>query len=182
MTYSQIIQILASNILIYFDEIYVNAEIVSLKKEKFPAVSMASEWLTLAPTDQKETIYIRRSGDDEVTEEMKLSSCAKSYRMRSSLRIVFFKDHAASQNDILAHLMQAVLTQGTKLRSITRDKWKLQKEESSGNYNFGPTTAYFAIDIYAIWTLLPDDCLEDFCADILNPLKKESCLAAVTIS
>lgn len=178
MRYSDIIQLLANNILVNFDEVYVNAEIVMPEKEKFPAVSVADEWINLVPTDTKETIYIRRNGDDEVIEELKLGSCVKSYRMRSQLRIVFFKDHAKNHNEIIAHLMQAVLVTGTKLKSIIRDKWKLQKDESSGDYNFGATTAYFAIDIYALWTLQNDTCIEDFCIDIQNPLKKESCPVA----
>lgn len=177
MTYSEIITLLSNNVLVYFDEIYHNAEIVTItdngkQKEKFPAINQNDEWINLAPTDQKETIYIRRNGDDEVQEEFRLASCAKSYKMRSSLRIVFFKDHAKKHNEILSHLMQAALTSHTKLKSIQRDKWRLQKDESSGDYNFGPSTAYFAIDIYALWNLIPDTCEEDFCIDIENPLRK----------
>ena len=177
MRYSDIIQLLSNNVLVKFDEVYVNAEIVNITDagkfiEKFPAVSIADEWISLVPTDTKETIYIRRNGDDEVQEELKLGSCIKSYKMRSQLRIVFFKDHAKNHNEIIAHLMQAVLVTGTKLKSIIRDKWKLQKYESSGDYNFSATTAYFAIDIYALWTLQNDTCEEDFCIDIQNPLRK----------
>lgn len=177
MTFSEVIQNLAGNIIVNFDEVYTNAEIVNITDagkltEKFPAVSVADEWINLVPTDQRETIYIRRNGDDEVVEELKLGSCVKSYRMRSQLRIVFFKDHAKNHNEIIAHLMQAVLVTGTKLKSIIRDKWRLQKDESSGDYNFGATTAYFAIDIYALWTLQTDTCEEDFCIDIQNPLRK----------
>lgn len=187
MTYSNIITNLSDNILVNFDEIYFDAEIVNIYDsgkfiEKFPAIVQGDEWINLVPTDTKETIYIRRNGDDEVMEDLKLSSCVKSYKMRSSLRIVFFKDHAKDHNKILSNLMQAVLIGGTKLKSINRDKWKLLKDESSGGYNFGPTTAYFAIDIYALWELMPSDCTEDFCLDIQNPLTKEQCLAAVTIS
>ena len=111
-------------------------------------------------------------------EELKLGSCVKSYRMRSQLRIVFFRDHVKDHSKILAQLMQSVLVSGTKLNRIIRDKWKLQKDESTGDYNFGATTAYFAIDIYAMWELSKDTCDEDFCIDIQNPLKKESCPAA----
>lgn len=174
MTYSEIIQNLSENLLVHFDEVFHSAEIVTTDK-KFPAVSIADEWIFLAPTDQKETIYIRRNGDDEVLEELKLGSCGKSYKMRSSLRIVFFKDHAKKHSEILSKLMQAVLIGGTKLNRIIQDKWKLEKEESSGGYNFGATTAYFAIDIYALWALQPDRCSQDFCLDITNPLKKEPC-------
>ena len=97
--------------------------------------------------------------------------------MRSTLRIVYFEDHVEKHNEILSKLMQSVLIGGTKLKSIIRDKFKLLKDESSGEYNFGPTTAYFAIDIYALWELKPDTCLEDFCVTLENPLKK--CVAVV---
>lgn len=175
MTYALIIDILSTSIIGYFDEVYHSAEIVNLEKEKFPAVSIANEWINLSPSDQKKTIYIRRNGDDEVIGELGLGSCTKSYRVRSGLRIVFFKDHAKNHGEILSKLMQSVLVGGTKLNKITRDKWKLLKEESSGDYNFGATSAYFAIDIYALWDLQPDICEQDFCADLENPLKRESC-------
>lgn len=178
MNYSEVIQIIANNMLVYFDEIYHSAEFfINDKGIKQPAIALNDEWISLAPTDQKETVYIRRNGDDEVQEELKMGSCSKSYKMRSSLRVVFFKDHAKNHNEILAHLMQSVLVTGTKLKSIIRDKFKLLKDESSGDYNFGASTAYFAIDIYALWTLIPDTCNEDFCVDIANPLKRELCPA-----
>lgn len=174
MTYSEVVQVLATNITVNFDEVFFDAEIVTNdKNEKFPAISLNDEWISLVPTDQKETIYIRRNGDDEVQEEFKIGSCVKSYRMRSSLRIVFFKDHAKNHNEILSKLMQSVLVSGTKLQKIIRDKWKLKKEESSGDYNLGANTAYFAIDIYAFWNLLPETCEEDFCIEIENPLNKK---------
>lgn len=179
MTYPAIIQYLASNILLFFDEIYHSAEIiVNDKNIKQPMISLGDEWISLAPSDQKETIYIRRNGDDEVMEDLKLGGCVKSYKMRSSLRIVYFKDHVKNHSEILSKLMQSVLVNGTKLKSIIRDKFKLLKDESSGDYNFGASTAYFAIDIYANWTLTPSTCEEDFCEDLENPLKKASCPAA----
>lgn len=181
MTYTEIIQSLANNILVYFDEVYHSAEFfVNDKNIKKPAIALGDEWIPLAPEDTKETIYIRRNGEDEVTDELRVGGCgAKSYKMRSSLRIVFFKDHATNHNEILSKLMQSVLISGTKLKSVIRDKFKLLKDESSGDYNFGASTAYFAIDIYALWTLTPSTCDEDFCTDIVNPLKKSSCPVAV---
>lgn len=179
MTYSEIIGLLANNLANYFDIVYHSAEIVNLKKEKFPAVMLADEWISLAPTDQKEILYIRKNGDDEVAEDLKLASCGKFYKMKTPLRIVFFKDHAKNHQKIISSLMQSVLISGTKLKSISSDKWKLQKEESSGNYNFSASTAYFAIDIFAYWNLMPERCEEDFCIDIDNPLKKELCPAVV---
>lgn len=170
MNYDQTIQSIASGLLVNFDEVYVNAEIVITDTDKFPAVTLNDEWVSLVPTDQREVLYIRRNGDDEVVEELKTGSCVKSYRMRSSLRVVYFKDHAKNHNEILNKLMQSVLMAGTRVRSIIRDKWKLQKDESSGDYNFGATTAYFAIDIYALWHLIPDTCEQDFCVELENPM------------
>ena len=77
-----------------------------------------------------------------------------------------------NHSEILVNLLQSILVGGTKLSKVIRDKWKLRKDESTGEYDFGPQTAYFAIDIYAFWELKPDSCDEDFCADIENPLKK----------
>lgn len=179
MTYAEVISLLANNILVSFDEVFHSAEIVTNDKGiKMPVVSLEDEWISIVPTDQKETIYIRRNGDDEAT-ELKIGSCAKSYSMRTPLRVVFFKDHAKGHNKIISELMQAVLVGGTKLIRIVQDKWKLLKDESSGEYNFGATTAYFAIDIYALWTLTADTCDQDYCVDIINPLKKESCPVVV---
>lgn len=173
MNYSDSISILANNLLTEFNEVYRDAEIiVNDKGVRQPAVAVADEWISLVPTDQKETIYIRRNGDDDVQEELKMGSCVKSYKMRSPLRIVYFKDHVKKHNEILSKLMQSVLVQHTKLRAIVRDKWKLLKDESSGDYNFGATTAYFALDISVLWDLQPDTCTEDFCVEIENPLKK----------
>jgi hypothetical protein len=172
MTYSETIQNLATNLITYFDKVYHSAEIiVSDTQVKLPAVPINDEWFSLAPSDQSETVYIRRNGDDEVMEDLKLSSCVKSYKMRSSLRIVYFKDNAKNFAEILHNFTQSCLVVNTKLNRIIRDKWRLQKDESSGNYNFGATTAYFAIDIYALWELKSDTC-EDLCLTIDNPLKK----------
>jgi len=172
MTYSDTIQNLATNLINYFDKVYHSAEIiVSDTQVKLPAVPINDEWFSLAPSDQSETVYIRRNGDDEVMEDLKLSSCVKSYKMRSSLRVVYFKDNAKNFAEILHNLTQSCLVVNTKLNRIIRDKWRLQKDESSGNYNFGATTAYFAIDIYALWELKSNTC-EDLCLTIDNPLKK----------
>jgi len=181
MTYQEVILNLSNSLLTKFDEVYHSAEIVTTdENEKLPTVVLKNEWISLAPTDQKETIYIRRNGDDDVVEELKLGSCIKSYKMRSQLRVVYFEDYADKHNEIIAHLLQSVLIGGTKLVRMVRDKWKLKKDESSGDYVFKPTTAYFAIDIYVFWELKPDNCEEDFCVDIENPIKK--CLVTVTES
>lgn len=177
MKYAEIIENLSNSILVNFDQVYHSAEIITADDTKFPAISLKDEWIPLAPSDTKEIIYIRRKGDDEVLSDAKISSCSKSYNMRSQLRIVYFKDHAEKHNEILHKLMQSVLIGGTKLNKVIRDKYKLLKDESTGDYNFGPTAAYFAIDIYALWTLTPDNCEEDFCLTIENPLKR--CLVVV---
>lgn len=172
MTYSQVIENLSNSILQRFEEVYHSVEIFTNDKdEKLPVVSSDYD-IVLAPTDQRETIYIRRNGDDEVVDDLKLTSCGKAYKMRSSLRIVFFKDHAKQHNKILSQLMQSVLINGTKLKGVIRDKFKLQKDESTGDYKFDESTAYFAIDIYALWHLIPDTCDDDFCIELENPLKK----------
>lgn len=171
MTYQENIELLANNLLIDFDEIYHSAEIiVNDTGVRQPAVSLNDEWISLAPTDQRETIYIRRNGDDDVIGDLGIGSCVKAYKMRTPLRIVYFKDYSKNHNEIISKLMQSVLVGHTKLNRIIRDKWKLLKDESSGDYNFGPTTAYFALDIYTTWVLKPDTCVEDFCLEIENPL------------
>lgn len=180
MKYQEVIENLSQSLLKHFDEVYRDAEIiVNDEGIKMPVINKKSEWIYLGPSDQKESLYIRRNGEDEVMDELKFSSCSKSYRMRSNLRIVFFNDNIAYPNEILSKLMQSVLIGGTKLKSIIRDKWKLNKDESTGNYSFNPMTAYFAVDIYALWDLATDTCEEDFCQDIINPLKKELCPVAV---
>lgn len=173
MSYNDVIQLLTTNLLTKFDEVYHSADtIVNDKGIKMPAISLNDEYISLVPTDQKETIYIRDNGDDQVLEELKLGSCIKSYRMTSPIRIVYFKDHAKNHGKILSDLMQSVLIGGTKLKAIISNKWKLLKEESSGDYKFGATTAYFAIDINILWNLIPDDCENDFCTELENPLKR----------
>lgn len=178
MNYSEIIQNIAASLLLKFDEVYHSAEIVLNEKgEKMPAIPVNDEYIDLAFSDQKETIYIRRNGDDEVMEELKISSCAKAYKMRTPLRIVYSKDHAKNHADIVFKLMQSALITGTKLKGIVRDKWKLQKDESTAKLNLGATSAYFAIDIYATWQLIEDNCEQDVCVELENPLKKELCPA-----
>lgn len=172
MTYTEVILNISNSIIQKFDEVYHSVEIFT-NDDGIKKPVLSSDYDTsLAPTDQRETIYIRRNGDDEVLEEAKISSCGKSYKMRSSLRIVFFKDNAKHHNKILSQLMKSVLINGTKLKSIVRDKFKLLKDESSGDYSFGSDSAYFAIDIYALWLLVPDTCEEDFCIELENPIKK----------
>jgi len=173
MTYNQIIENLATNLSINFDLVYHSAEIfINEDGVKMPGIPLADNWFDLVPTDERQVLYIRRNGEDEVQSDLRISSCSKGYNMRSQLRIVYFEDHAEKHNEILSKLMQSVLIGGTKLKSIIRDKVKLFKDESSGDYSFGPTTAYFAIDIYALWELKPDSCEEDFCVTLENPLTK----------
>lgn len=172
MTYSEVIVSIANSIILRFDEVFHSVELFTNDAgEKLPVLSSNYD-TDLAPTDQREIIYIRRNGEDEVIDELKLSGCGKSYRMRSSIRIVFFKDHADQHGKILTQLMQSVLITGTKLQKVIQDKFKLLKDESSGEYKFDATTAYFAIDIYALWLLIPDTCEQDFCIELENPLKK----------
>lgn len=173
MNYAETIRTLANNLLVNFDEIYYNAEmVVNDKGERHPAIALKNEYLPLSPTDQREVIYIRRNGDDEVLSEERLGSCITSYKMRSHLRIVYFKDNCKEHEKVVHNLMQSVLIGNTKLNKIIRDKFKLKKEESSGEYNFGASTAYYAIDIYIHWNLQPDTCEQDFCIEGENPLKK----------
>jgi hypothetical protein len=173
VTYSETILNLAYSLLENFNEVYHSAEIIVNDKDvRQPAINQSEEWVSLVPNDTKETLYIRRAGDDEAIDNFRVGSCITSYRMKSPLRVVYFKDRTDCHNEIISKLMQSVLISNTKLRAIIRNKWKLMKEESSGDYNFGPTTAYFAIDIYAIWDLVPDTCDEDFCTEIENPLLK----------
>lgn len=174
MKYSEIIEFIAYSIADRFSEVYHSAEIVISDSLKQPAIAVGDEWISLVPTDQKEIIYIRRNGDDETVSDSEIGSCAVSYKMRTPLRIVYFKDHVESHDEIISRLMKSLLLTNVKLRSIVRDKWKLLKEESSGDYKFGASTAYVAIDVYAIWRLLPSNCDEDFCLKIDNPLKSES--------
>lgn len=177
MTYQEVILNLSNNLITYFDEVYHSAEIITVDNDRIPVINLKDDWKYLAPTDEEQNLYIRRNGDDEVMEELKLGSCVKSYKMRSPLRVVYFQDYATNHNEILAHLLQSVLIGGTKLVRMVRDKWKLKKDESSGDYVFKPTTAYFAIDIYVFWELKPDNCDEDFCLTLDNPLKK--CLTEI---
>ncbi len=176
MKYSEVIESIALNLVGRFSEVYHSADIITIseggKTVKFPAISKDSEWINLSPSDQQETVYIRRASDDDVIDELKLTSCGHEYKMRSLLRVVYFNDNSDNSNESLFKLMQSVLTQGIKLKSIVRDKFKLLKDESSGDYNFGPKAAYFAIDIYALWQLTSDTCEQDFCSTIDNPIKK----------
>jgi hypothetical protein len=177
MTYSETIQAIANNLAERFCEVYHSAELIFLtdenkKQVKFPAINKDQEWIKLAPEDTEETLYIRRNGDDEVFEELRISSCSKAYRMRSPLRIVYFRDNTKSSEEPMFKLMQSVLLSNTRLRGIIRDKFKLLKDESTGDYSFKPTTVYLAIDIYAFWELQPDVCEQDFCIDIDNPIIK----------
>lgn len=174
MTYSEIISLITNKLVGYFDEVYHSAEIITTDANvKFPAITDGDGWLSLVPTDQREIIYIRRNGDDEMISDLGIGGCMVAYKMRTPLRIVYFKDHAQNLDSILSKILIASLVSHTTIRSVIRDKWKLMKEESSGDYNFGATTAYFAVNIYANWQLIPDKCEEsDFCITIDNPVKK----------
>jgi hypothetical protein len=173
MTYSESILNLSNSLLQNFDEVHHSVEIIQNDKgEKLPAYPLDDEFIDVVFSDQKETVYIRRNGDDEVMEELKISSCSKSYRMRTPIRIVYSKDFAGDHNTILFKLMQSALIGGTKLKGIVRDKWKLQKEESSARLRLGATSAYFAVDLYVFWQLLPDTCEQEICLTLENPLKK----------
>lgn len=173
MNYAETIELIANNLASSFDQVYHSAEIiVNDKGDRLPAIPKDDQWTHLVPDDRKEILYIRRAGDDEVDSELRLGTCIKSYKMRSNLRIVYFKDHAECHNEIVSKLMQAILIQNTRLRNVSRDKWKIAKDESSGDYQFGATTAYFAIDISAIWELVPEECDENYCPDFDNPLIK----------
>lgn len=105
--------------------------------------------------------------------DLEIGGCVKSYKMRSSLRIVYFKDNVNNSYETFFKLMQSVLINGIKLNKIIKDKYKLLKDESSGQYSFGPKAAYFAIDVYGLWNLIPDTCEDDFCIELENPFCKQ---------
>lgn len=174
--YSTILMNIITNILNYFDEVYHNAELLitdtGIKK---PVITSNNEWISLVPSDKKEILYLRRNGDDIKVTNLGIGSCAKSYIMSSPMRLVYFKDHSKDPDKSLTYLMQSSLIQGTELKTIIRNKFKLLKDESSGDYNFRPSTAYFAIDFSIVWNLVPSDCEQDFCIDIANPFKRELC-------
>lgn len=172
MKYNEVISILANNVAKYFDNVYHSAEIIYTGDLKQPAVVNGDEWTSLVPTDQREVVYIRRNGNDEMMEVTKPGSCSIGYKMRSPLRIVYCNDFEKNPDKIISLLMKSAMVANSRLSSIIRDKWKLLKEESSGDYHLGATTAYFAIDIYVMWDLLPDTCEEDFCISLENPLCK----------
>jgi hypothetical protein len=173
MNYTESIEKIANRVLENFDQVYHSVEIIQNDNgERIPAYSVGDEYKDVVFSDTQETVYIRRNGDDEVQEELKLSSCSKSYRMRTPLRIVYSKDHEKNHAEIIFKLMQSILIGGTKLKGIVRDKWKLVKDESSAKLNLGATSAYFAIDIYILWELMSDTCENDFCLTIENPLIK----------
>lgn len=176
MTYTDIIQNLVNNLAEKFSEVYHSAELVRIfdegkLKEKFPGINRGREWIELAPTDVTDTIYIRRNGDDNLSEEIRLGSCTKAFKMRTPLRIVYFNDHGNSEK-ALFDLMQAVLSQSVKPVTIIRDKFKLLSEESTGDYDFSPMTVYLAIDVNIFWDLLSDKCDQDFCITMDNPIRK----------
>jgi hypothetical protein len=176
MKYSEIILSLTENLSTSFCEVYHSAELVYIFEdgqvvEKFPAIPKMKEWIKLAPTDVKDTIYIRRNGDDFMNEELRLSSCGKAYKMRTPLRIVYFNQNGDAAQ-ALFKMMQSILLQGIKITGVVRDKFKLLRDESSGAYNFNSKTVYVAVDVHAFWELLPDTCDQDFCLEINNPIKK----------
>jgi hypothetical protein len=173
MNYTETILNLSNSLLQSFDEVYYSVEIIQNDKgEKLPAYQLEDEFIDVVFSDTKETVYIRRNGDDEAVEDLKIGSCVKSYKMRTPVRIVYSKDFAKDHNTILFKLMQAVLIGGTKLRGIVRDKFKLQKEESTARLRLGATSAYFAVDVYVFWQLLPDNCEQEICLTLENPLRK----------
>jgi hypothetical protein len=173
MTYSESILNLSSSLLQNFEEVFHSVEILQNEKgEKLPAYPLEDEFIDVVFSDTKETVYIRRNGDDEVQEELRIGSCSKSYKMRTPVRIVYSKDFAKDHTNIIFKLMQSALIGGTKLKGVVRDKWKLQKEESSAKLRLGATSAYFAVDLYVFWQLLPDSCEQDICLTLENPLKK----------
>jgi len=175
MTYSDTIKNIMNNILARFNQVYHSVELVTIDGFKIPAAPLMDEYQDLSPTDEKEIIYIRKAGDDNAGADIKIGSCSKSYKMSTQFRIVFFKDHAENHTKILADLMQIILLQNVKLNRVITDKWKLQKDESSGSYRFGPKTAYFALDITVGWDLISDSCENDYCIEIDNP----ACLLTV---
>lgn len=175
MTYSENIKNLISNILATFNQVYHSVEIVTIDAMKKPMAPFMDEYIDLSPTDEKEIIYIRKAGDDVAGESLKIGSCSKAYKMSTPVRIVFFRDHVQNRGQELAELLQAVLSQGVKLTRVVTDKWKLQKDESSGSYRFGPKTLYFAIDVNIFWDLIPDVCEKDYCIEVENP----ACLLTV---
>lgn len=168
-TYHDIILQLTQRLSNNFDKVYHSAELVTVDKERFPAISLHKEWVNLSPKDTTELLYIRRNGDDEVYSEEPQGSCSKAYKMRSPLRIVYFNDNDGNTDETLFKLMQSVLVGNTKIQRIIRDKYKLQRDESSGSYEFTPQTVYLAVDLYVTWMLQPDICEQDFCIDIENP-------------
>lgn len=171
MKYSEVIENLANKLAEVFGEVYHSVEIIETDGAKLPSIVNGNDWITLEPSDQKETVYMRRNGDDSVLEELKIGSCVKAYRMSTGLRIVYFNDSVFEHNKIISDVLRSVLVQGIKLNRVVMDKARLYKDESSGAYVFGPATLYFAVDVNVYWELKPDNCDQDFCVVLDNPIK-----------
>lgn len=176
MTYADVIQKLVTNLAGNFSKVFHSAELITIIDQgkivdKYPAINVDKEWLELAPTDMNDMIYIRRNGDDSLFKELQIGSCTKAYKMRTPLRIVYFNMNGNAEKSLF-YMMQAVLTQSTTPVFIIRDKFKLFREESMGDYNFSPTTVYLAIDVNVFWDLLSDKCDQDFCVKLDNPVQK----------
>ena len=174
MKYNEVILSVANKLAEKFPVVYHSAYLVTIQDgdviHKFPAVDHGKEWVQLAPTDVNDTIYIRRNGDDFMSEELKLGSCMKAFKMRTPLRVVYF---ATSGNEpkIMFDMMNSLLGQSMKIVGIVRDKFKLLRDESNGQYNF-TNDVYLAIDIHIFWDLFPDNCEQDFCVTVDNPVQK----------
>lgn len=174
MKYNEIILSVANKLAENFSAVYHSAYLVTIQDgdqvHKFPVIDHGKEWITLSPQDVNDTIYIRRNGDDALNEEVRIGSCMKAFRMRTPLRVVYFNT-TGNEPQVMFKLMNSLLGQSIKITGIIRDKFKLLRDETSGQYNFS-NDVYVAIDIQVFWDLFPDRCEQDFCVSVDNPIKK----------
>lgn len=175
MKYNEIILSVANRLAEKFSQVYHSAYIVNIQDKdqvhKFPAIDKGNDWLNLSPADIQDTIYIRRNGDDIMSEEVRIGSCMKAYKMRTPLRVVYFNSWG-DEAKIMFDMMNSLLGQSIKITGIVRDKFKLLRDESNGEYSFGSRDVYLAVDINIFWDLFPDTCDQDFCVSVDNPVKK----------
>jgi hypothetical protein len=157
-------------------EVFHSVIIIEQGEKRFPAFPKGEDKFEYVgcSSNRVMTAYLRQSDDLKVNSVVKISSLLNSYNVTVPHRLVFFNAREKrNHDDLLKKFLQVAFLPGVTLNRAIIDKEKLLEQEmSQGDFSFGESDFYCAIDFEVKFVIQKNNCdLEIGCFQICNPFK-----------
>lgn len=155
------------------EQVYINCELFQRDGKTMPVYKEGNDFMYIGPTDTRFMFaYIRPVGTSKRVAVDQLSSCSKNHKLSVLHRAVFFRDHEERNFELLQKkLLAFTFDKNVDLIGTINSFQALSKLECSlGDFSFGPTTFYYAVDFNVSVSITRSDCDIDYCETIKNPI------------